>query len=478
MFLAVLLTTAYAPLALLTGWLQTVARINPVTQVVEAARQGFVGSVTWGDTWPGYLALFGLAGDAQLLRAPRHAPDDGLTETAVGTEVRDQVLGIADQTLRGNWIEGERDGVHYGYSRPSPGHYPWQWYWDSCFHAIVWRRFDRSRAESELRSLLAGGVRGRLHRPHDLLAWPRRLAAALDLQRHLGQGAQHVDDPAAAARLGLADRGRRPGGEPRIAAHHRWLEANRDLDGDGLLWIVQPDESGLDSSPKFDPVWGLRAHARPLFPFLIARNRRLGWDARRVLDAGGPLLCEVVTNVLWCLARIAAGEPSITPRIVERLWDERRGLFLDIARGELAHEGRTDPAGRRPPHPHLDLVGARAARAPRPPGGDRQAPGRGAPARSAQVLASVPAHVGLRGGAHLRAPQVEGTASPPLLAGPDLDQLGLADLDRAAPSRIRRGGDGDGQGASATRSPISGSASSTSPTRARASAPRNSAGPR
>ena len=61
MLLAVLTTTAYAPLDLLTGWLQTVARLNPVTQVVEAARQGFVGSVTWADTWPGLLALFGLA---------------------------------------------------------------------------------------------------------------------------------------------------------------------------------------------------------------------------------------------------------------------------------------------------------------------------------------------------------------------------------------------------------------------------------
>jgi ABC-type multidrug transport system permease subunit len=61
MFLAVLMTTAYAPLDLLTGWLHTVAQINPVTQVVEAARQGFVGPVTWGDTWPGYVALFGLA---------------------------------------------------------------------------------------------------------------------------------------------------------------------------------------------------------------------------------------------------------------------------------------------------------------------------------------------------------------------------------------------------------------------------------
>jgi len=74
----------------------------------------------------------------------------------------------------------------------------------------------------------------------------------------------------------------------------------------------------------------------------IARNRRLGWDARRVAGAGGPILCEVVTNVLWCLARIAAGQTSITPQIVERLWDERRGLFLDVARGKVAHEDRTD----------------------------------------------------------------------------------------------------------------------------------------
>ena len=60
MFLAVLLTTAYAPLELLQGWLQAIARINPVTQVLEAARQGFVGDVTWADTWPGLVALVGL----------------------------------------------------------------------------------------------------------------------------------------------------------------------------------------------------------------------------------------------------------------------------------------------------------------------------------------------------------------------------------------------------------------------------------
>jgi ABC-type multidrug transport system permease subunit len=60
MFVLVLFTTAYAPMDLLQDWLQTVATINPVTQVVEAARQGFVGEVTWDETWPGLLALLGL----------------------------------------------------------------------------------------------------------------------------------------------------------------------------------------------------------------------------------------------------------------------------------------------------------------------------------------------------------------------------------------------------------------------------------
>jgi glycogen debranching enzyme len=53
----------------------------------------------------------------------------------------------------------------------------------------------------------------------------------------------------------------------------------------------------------------------------------------------------VVTNVLWCLARIAAGEPSVTPALIDRFWDERRGLFLDTARGEVARVGDTDAVG-------------------------------------------------------------------------------------------------------------------------------------
>jgi len=56
----IFLTPAYAPLALLQGWLHDVAEVNPMTKVIEAARQGFLGGVSWSDTWPGIVALGGL----------------------------------------------------------------------------------------------------------------------------------------------------------------------------------------------------------------------------------------------------------------------------------------------------------------------------------------------------------------------------------------------------------------------------------
>lgn len=60
-FILVLFTAAYAPLDLLAGWLHDVAVINPVNHVLTAVRQGFIGDVTWTDTWPALLTLAGLA---------------------------------------------------------------------------------------------------------------------------------------------------------------------------------------------------------------------------------------------------------------------------------------------------------------------------------------------------------------------------------------------------------------------------------
>jgi hypothetical protein len=250
----------------------------------------------------------------------------------------ERALAEAERVLRQSWREGEAAGIPFAYTEPSPGRYPWQWYWDSCFTAIVNRRFAPDRSRAELESLLAA------QRPDGFVGhtifWHRPVSGVRRLFYNVpGRTARQtatIQPPllAWAWRLAVGD----PREEPRIGAQVDWLGANRDLEGDGLLWIVQPDESGLDASPKFDPVWGRRADGRIGFPLLVAHNRRLGWDARAIRDRGGPVLCETLVNTLWSLSRQSLGLPSATPALVERLWDERRGLFVD--------EGQ--PGGLRP----------------------------------------------------------------------------------------------------------------------------------
>jgi hypothetical protein len=251
---------------------------------------------------------------------------------------RQAVTVEAERVLRQNWHRGERQGTPFSYSEPSPGRYPWQWYWDSCFAAIVWRRFEPARARAELESLLAA------QRPDGFIGhtifWSRKVSLTrLAFYNVLSRGAfqtETIQPPllAWAWRIAVGD----PAEEPRIGAQMDWLAANRDIEGDGLLWIVQPDESGLDASPKFEPVWGRRSNGRLLFPLLVRHNRRLGFDARRIRERGGPLLCETLVNTMWSLSLQALGRPSATPALVERLWDERRGLFVDEAQ----------PGGLRP----------------------------------------------------------------------------------------------------------------------------------
>lgn len=62
LFITFFLSTAQVPLRVMTGWLHSVARFNPMTNVLRAARQGFLGPVTWHDTWPGIVALLVLGG--------------------------------------------------------------------------------------------------------------------------------------------------------------------------------------------------------------------------------------------------------------------------------------------------------------------------------------------------------------------------------------------------------------------------------
>ena len=247
---------------------------------------------------------------------------------------------ICHGTLERNWREGVREGARYAYTAPSRGRYPWQWYWDSCFAAIAWRRFDRGRSATELQTLLAAA------RPDGFIGHTIFWGEPVDRARSLFYNIQSRSDFMTATvqppllawawRIAVGD----PAQEPQLVRHHDWIERERGLDGDGLLWIVQPDESGLDASPEFDSAFGWRSHGLPTFPLLVARNRRLGFDVRRIEKAGGPVVCDLVTSVLHGLSRLALGRPSITPAIVERLYDERLGLFHNLVRRSSRRTGR------------------------------------------------------------------------------------------------------------------------------------------
>ena len=56
-FSLMFLSVGQAPLVAIEGWLHDVAAINPVTRVIRMTRQGFLGDVTWGTTYPGLIGL-------------------------------------------------------------------------------------------------------------------------------------------------------------------------------------------------------------------------------------------------------------------------------------------------------------------------------------------------------------------------------------------------------------------------------------
>ena len=260
--------------------------------------------------------------------------------SSAGPAADEQALAHCRRVLHQNWRSGEIRGGHYAYTSPSPSRYPWQWYWDSCLTAVAWRHFDATRSRAELESLLDAAT------PDGFIGHTIFWGQAVPLSRRLYYNVLTPHDPmtrtiqppllAWAWRIAVGD----PAEDPRIRAHHDLIQSQRDLDGDGLLWIIQPDETGLDASPSFDAVWGRLANGKPGFSLLVRRNRRLGFDIQRVLAAGCPVVCSPLVNVLHGLSRLALGQSSITPALVDRLYDRESGVFAQLVRPESGARGQ------------------------------------------------------------------------------------------------------------------------------------------
>ena len=270
---------------------------------------------------------------------------------AIAEERLRALRSAAHGVLAGNWREGRlADGTEYGFTCPSPPRYRHQWYWDSCFHAIVWRHFDPGRARQELRTLLrAGRLDGFIPHTvfwHERAGWRRAPFYATHSVRG-DRATAHIQTPmlALAWEAVAAASGDEPGFATEaldaLRLHYDWLAYHRDPDGDGLISIIHPDESGLDDSPKYDEVFGWMSHYLPGYIWLVERSRRLGYDSRAIIERYDEHVEDVLVNVLYALslralARLTADSAyarraeRTEQALLDRCWDPKRGLFWDL----------------------------------------------------------------------------------------------------------------------------------------------------
>lgn len=265
---------------------------------------------------------------------------------------------LSQNVVRGRAAKG-RGVDEYVYLCPARGVYHHQWLWDSSFHAFVMARFDGKLAKAELRTLLASARPSGLV-PH-VIPWhgcsqpgPRgRFSCWLWEQSHFA----NLTQPPVLA-IALEEVYRRTDDLaflrevlPATKCHYEHLAAQRDPDGDGLLAIISPLESGMDHSPSFDLALALGrvsaldyhlAGARLTLSYLLAR-----WQSEKIFARDRFAVEDVAFNTIYALGMRSlanlcreAGDPDgdiflhraeATERaLVEKCYDREAGLFFSL----------------------------------------------------------------------------------------------------------------------------------------------------
>lgn len=138
-----------------------------------------------------------------------------------------------------------------GYTMPNRATYPWQWLWDSCFHAIVWAELGDDRCLTELERLFAfqapsGFVPHMSYHPDPEAGrelWGRRGSSTITQPPMFGHTIVEI------ARRGFDI-------APEIISSAvdglQFLLSKRKRTAAGLVSLVHPWESGCDDSARWD----------------------------------------------------------------------------------------------------------------------------------------------------------------------------------------------------------------------------------
>lgn len=233
------------------------------------------------------------------------------------------------------------------YTVPSPLIYPYQWLWDSCFHAIALSKFDPDAAIAELRTLLSRQYPDGLV-PH-IIFWTPKITRPYNVgwKNNISKVTQPPMVAYALLEIYKKTGDATPIAElfPKAYAFYRYVIEQRDPHDHHLASIINPDESGEDNSPRFDGPMRLRpsvsfvGHMYARHKLSIA-HRVCDFDAATCMTdrfwvKDVPFNAVLVRN-LEALAELAAivGDERAGE------WARRhRALVADAMRAELLEDG-------------------------------------------------------------------------------------------------------------------------------------------
>jgi glycogen debranching enzyme len=282
-------------------------------------------------------------------------------------QLRESVRALLKRNTRDGYSRLLRR--HYCYIAPAPPKpYPFQWFWDTCFHVIMLARLGECElAQRNLRSLFAmqeeDGFVGHMVFWQQTLPLRRSdVMQARPTWRALRPHMSALIQPCLAAMTLLclfeADGDRVFLGElyAKVRRYHEWLATHRDFDGDGLITIISPFESGMDWKPSYDPVLGYtRRHtARHLFASSLywravavdASNFVARYDLPRIRRRERFLVKDAGVNAIYAsdlaamekLARLIGDDAErfaqrrrrVVDSMLALMYDENDAAFYDV----------------------------------------------------------------------------------------------------------------------------------------------------
>lgn len=141
---------------------------------------------------------------------------------------------------------------------PSPQTYPYQWFWDSCFHAIILTHLNIQDAKKELLSLTSKQFENGML-PH-MIYWQKFNKTDFPVIEWGKKDTSTITQPPLIAyavwRIYEVDQDKKFLKKiyPSLKKYYKYLCAERDPRKHHLMGIVNPDESGEDNSPRFDTL--------------------------------------------------------------------------------------------------------------------------------------------------------------------------------------------------------------------------------